>query len=175
VKVRWNEAMDAVDRLVRPGLVPASERESVSLFDHAIEAGLSAAFVKIHVPELHQDEYDVTRSQLECDQLATPTVVVEDIAARARQELAERLPAITARALARATIRYILAKVAEKAGTEIAGSKAKNVVAVGSQVVATLFEKAELRSWSTLPAEIRMARLVLSPGRHNVRAVFLDR
>ena len=42
-------------------------------------------------------------------------------------------------------------------------------------VVSVATEAADLRSWTTLPAEIGVARLALPPGRHDVLVRFYDR
>ncbi|MBI2372959.1 MAG: hypothetical protein HYV07_03060 [Deltaproteobacteria bacterium] len=79
----------------------------------------------------------------------------------------KRLPAIQARAIARAATKYIATKGAQAA----AGGKDSAVgllVGLAANVAAYAMEAADLRSWQLLPAEIRIARLWLPPGKHTL-------
>jgi hypothetical protein len=76
--------------------------------------------------------------------------------------------------------RAALKTVSQAAGNEL--SKKKGVVgAVGAAVsifskVSSAIERADLRSWVTLPAEIQVLRASeLTPGEHEVQVVFMDK
>jgi hypothetical protein len=81
------------------------------------------------------------------------------------------MAAIKARAAGRAA-----AKGAGYAAAEAAagGSKAGGVVAGAGLSAMAAFEEADTRAWSTLPAEIRMARVVLPEGIHDVVVRYAD-
>ena len=81
-------------------------------------------------------------------------VLVQDIAAIAAKDLSERIALIKTRSAARGVLK-------------LAAQAATNVDASESQF-------ADTRSWSTLPAQIRMARLKLPPGRYDLTVRFLD-
>lgn len=78
--------------------------------------------------------------------------------ALALKSLKEKVPVVTIRQLIRAGAKASMAKVAEKQGGWL-GSLAASVYNVFS-------ENADLRSWVTLPADVQIMRLNLSPGEH---------
>lgn len=94
-----------------------------------------------------------------------PLETVENINAIATQTLKARLPAITARALARAVAKFKLTETARRE------DKAAGLIA---NVAGLLTERADTRSWLSLPGEIRMARLRLPAGTHRVRLDLLS-
>ncbi len=106
------------------------------------------------------------------------TEMMENIDAIARQSLNARMPAITARAVARAVAKAAIQQSVDKAGKK----NGKNNDA-GAQLVASLVvraaslatERADTRSWLTLPANVQMARLPLQPGRYDVTVELLGK
>lgn len=108
------------------------------------------------------------------------TVLMEDISAIAIKALEDRMNQVRVRAIARATIKYILAKAAadlaakqcEKAPSMLIDMCKKTARKLAEAVVAGT-ETADTRSWGTLPAEIRMARVSLLPGLRQVEVRFM--
>jgi hypothetical protein len=103
------------------------------------------------------------------------TQLVADISSAARETLKEELAANTARMITRAVTKYILSVQARHIAKKI--SKDDNIgqlTGILFSVLSNITEKADTRSWFTLPAEIRMASLFLSPGRHNIKLVMHD-
>ena len=92
------------------------------------------------------------------------TILMEDIASIAIKNLENRIGRVKAKAIARATTKYLASKAAEneaeKRGGLLAGLLTKTVANVAS--VAT--EQADVRHWRLLPAEIRVGRTILPPG-----------
>lgn len=86
--------------------------------------------------------------------------LVEDVAAVAVTALQREQPLILARALARAALKHEASEQADRE-SEALGAMV-NIAGVVS-------ERADTRSWSTLPSRIYLARLPLPPGRHAVR------
>jgi uncharacterized protein len=94
------------------------------------------------------------------------TFVVEDITAIAKKNLENRIGRITAKAIARATAKYIAAReIRKKAGDD---PLARLFTDVGTNIYSIVSERADKRSWRTLPGEIRMVRLSVPPGSYTV-------
>lgn len=97
------------------------------------------------------------------------TQMMEDIDAIAKASLDSRMPAITARTIARAVAKGAIQESVDRAGrrrdndaaVELLGSLIVRVAAVAT-------ERADTRSWLTLPANIQLARLSLPPGSYDV-------
>ena len=85
---------------------------------------------------------------------------VEDVDALARQALADAMPGIMARATARAVVKYNTQHNAQQKG-ELAG--------LLMTVTNLITERADTRSWTTLPQVIRLQRIRLPAGEHKVR------
>jgi hypothetical protein len=92
---------------------------------------------------------------------------VEDVDALARRSLADKQALVLTKAAARAVSKQLLARQAEKEYGPLAGLTA--------QVAALLTERADLRSWLLLPAEIQLAVVPAEPGWHTVTVRFGDR
>jgi uncharacterized protein len=94
------------------------------------------------------------------------TVVVEDIAALSRAALADAMPKILAKTVARAIVKYLATRGIEKKTGEVGGFLANLLTAAT--------ERADTRGWITLPDDIQMARLALPAGEQRVRVRLLD-
>ncbi len=92
--------------------------------------------------------------------VATPA---EDVERLARAELERRLPAIAARAAARAILKALASRAAARHSGELAGELA-NLLGVAT-------ERADTRSWSTLPRRINLAVLEVPPGPVQVEVI----
>ena len=89
-----------------------------------------------------------------------PVEMVQDIGAIARQTLEDRKGLVVTKAVARAAGKQVAARAVEQKQGELAGFLA--------QLAALLTERADLRSWTSLPAVIRMAVIPAEPGEHTV-------
>lgn len=120
----------------------------------------SGQLIRISVPEYEGRGSKARSARLQTDAARVDTVRVENIDRVARLTLEEQMPAIMARTAARNAIKYA---VADQAGRQddLAG------LLVNLFNIAT--EVADTRSWLTLPGEIQMARLLLPPGRYDLR------
>ena len=92
----------------------------------------------------------------------------------------DRMAIIKTRAIARATIKFIIAKAAAQAASkacdQIGNAFGKIACKVAAQAIAqgaaAASEFADTRCWGPLPAEIRMARIKLPVGKHSVAVTF---
>ncbi|MBD3609541.1 MAG: hypothetical protein HUJ30_03240 [Gammaproteobacteria bacterium] len=95
--------------------------------------------------------------------------LVDDIDAIAHQTLKEQLPAIKARALARAVAKNAMVK----------GTKRDRdnhpLLGLALNIATVATERADTRSWVTLPSEMYLASISLPAGEHDVRLQFLGR
>jgi hypothetical protein len=103
-----------------------------------------------------------------------PTEIGEDIGAIAKQILENRKVLIGAKAILRPGMKVAGEKVAENQIEKHYG----DLAALGFDLLGTVYnlstEKADLRSWQTLPNDIRIARLVLDPGQYEFYVQSVD-
>lgn len=148
-------------------------------------AALSQNAVVVAFPEMREVPFRVKGSWVQCldGSCQVETILVEDIGAIARRSMSERVDAIRARTIARAAIKFAITKAAEyttqvamgasEATSQYAGLASALVGLIG-RTAAVATEQADTRGWLTAPAQIRMARLRLPPGTHDLRIVFVD-
>jgi hypothetical protein len=150
---------------------------------NALAAGVLGSAVTVSYPEYVQDRFSIVSSEVSIDgRPAGSTQLMENVSAIAARTLQNRMGLIKTRAIARATVKYILAQTAAKAAAQacnrqFAAGSWQNLLCKGAtrglaQGVAAGTETADTRSWTTLPAEIRMARVKVEPGRHDVVVTF---
>jgi hypothetical protein len=124
---------------------------------------------RIALPAMYQERTAVRTSNVAVAGRTAATVKVEPIAEIALQSLADQMEPIRARAIARASAKGAAFGAAE-AGTRGIGA----VVAKAGRSAANAAEESDARGWSTLPAEIRMARIVAPEGVHTVEVSYED-
>lgn len=96
------------------------------------------------------------------------TQMMENIDAIARASLNARMPAITARAIARAVAKGAIQESVDRAGQNRDDPTVQLIGSLLVRVAAIATERADTRSWLTLPANVQMARLPLPPGTYDV-------
>jgi hypothetical protein len=105
------------------------------------------------------------------------TELMENIDAIARNNLESKLPAITARAVTRAVAKTAAAHAAAR-GAQRGGDKnaalAGALIGTGIGLIGVLTERADTRSWQTLPHDIQLARIALPPGKYDVKVDLLE-
>lgn len=96
------------------------------------------------------------------------TFEVEDIEAIAIKNLNDRIGRIQAKAIARASAKYLATAVAENQAKEQGGELAGLLVGLAGNVAAAATETIDQRSWRSLPATIHLSRMSVPPGTYNV-------
>ncbi len=144
--------------------VPASKGQPAYL--------LRVAFPRF-VPRPSAIAYAKLRVSRGTQQYTTRTSTVQDLTAIARKNLEDRIGRIRVKALARAVAKYLAARaLAEgtrrKTGNQTLGA----IVGILANIVAVVTERADTRSWRTLPGTVQLARLSLPPGTYTVTAVY---
>ncbi|HIA14409.1 MAG TPA: hypothetical protein EYO65_04325 [Nitrospirales bacterium] len=93
------------------------------------------------------------------------TILMEDVTEIARQDLKDRLVWESARAVARAALKFAFAKAAERGVTQATENEdLGRLVGFITKLAGSVTEQADTRSWRTLPDEIQLARVRVPPG-----------
>lgn len=156
--------------MLHNGLAPTKQEHVGSVLDP-----VSGHFFVIALPSYQPRVPLVRAARVDVNGLAVDTEVYEDVQALAKRTLEVKLPAITARALARMVVKAQAAKAARQKASSSRGDDwlAAALLSLGVEVANVLTERADTRSWATLPNDIQLARIVLPPGTYNVRVGLL--
>jgi len=92
------------------------------------------------------------------------TALMEDIASIAVVNLENRINRIKAKAVARATTKYLASAAASKAVGERHGALAGVLTKMTTNIASMATEQADVRHWRLLPAEIRVGRIIVPAG-----------
>ena len=98
----------------------------------------------------------------------TPTLI-QDLSAITVRDFEEQKPTIMVRMVARGLLKEAAVTAGEAAGERAGGGVGGFLARVGLRAAVTATERADTRSWSTLPAELQLARFRLPAGRHLLR------
>ncbi|MBI2889351.1 MAG: hypothetical protein HYY13_01050 [Nitrospirae bacterium] len=157
----------------------SSEEQGTSRAMRAVGAvATSGNTITVAIPDFKRRPFPIKGSEIVVGEATGPGVrseLVEDIEAIGVQSLKDRIGRVLGKAVARATVKFALAQGSGKL-VEKAGGGGLMAWAVKSAVAATgsATEEADKRSWRTLPAQIRIARLPVAPGEHTVTVRLLD-
>ncbi len=155
-----------VDKSKRPRRMATPKR----VIENTQEATSPPVLVTIALPYYESRPNKVASARISVSGKQADTQMMEDIDAIARASLKSRMPAITARAVARAIAKGVIQESVDKAGGQ-QGDDAAAAKLIGSllvRVAAVATERADTRSWLTLPANVQLARLALPPGSYDV-------
>jgi hypothetical protein len=135
---------------------------------------------KIAYPEFQKKNYRIHHAEIQLRNLESgqahqfQTEMMEDIGSIAVMNLENRLTRIKVKAIARATTKYLATKAASKAAEDQGGALVGLLVQVAGNVAAAASEKADLRHWRMLPAEIRVGRILVPPGQYEGEIRFVN-
>lgn len=155
--------------ILNNGLTPIKRERAVDMIDPA-----SGILVHIALPYYESRPDNVVSARISAAGREANTELVENIDAIARQSLASHMSAIVARSIARAVTKTAAIRAAERRNDNSNGSVAGLLGEFALQVTAVATERADTRSWLTLPADIQMARLSLPPGKYTIKVELLD-
>lgn len=125
----------------------------------------SGRLIRIALPVYRPRAVAVTQARLRIAEQSVPLDTVENVTALAIKSLESHMAAVTARAVARAAVKFRMAKEAEKRD---AG------VGLLMNIAGVISEQADTRSWSSLPAQILLGRVSLPPGTYKAQLELLD-
>lgn len=169
LSVAWREVLTHLD-------ATKDDEAEAGQARRAVAAGLTAGrAIAVAFPDYVQDPYQIAGSRVRAGTLSADTELASDITAIARKDLEERLGVIRARAIARAGIKFILAKAASDAAAKKYGKNSWQAVLTqaGGAIASVATEVADTRAWATLPAQFRVARLLLPAGQHDITVDYL--
>lgn len=166
----------AWDRAISIASSPQETRYQVAPeVKNAVYAGLMGSAVTIALPALEPQHYAVRSSMAVIDGQQYPLAKMTDLSFLARQDLDENMPGIWFRTVTRAIVKRIAAVQARHAAQQ--SREDRNVGDFAEMIVSVLgaaFEKADTRQWFTLPAEVHLTRIFVSPGTHEIRLFLKD-
>lgn len=153
------------------GWAPIKGEKGIQI-NHMTSNGRFRMF-RVALPYYKEKPLTVSSAKLTLQGEETITIkadLVEDINQIALNALEARMPAITARALARAVLKY-------EASSKISDNGGSAGAALGllANVAGMLTERADTRSWLTLPHSIFMARAAVKPGTYKVTVELLNK
>lgn len=136
--------------------------------------------LRIALPEFEPSKPMVIRSSVEIAGEEASPELAEPVSRIALKNFKHQLSAINARAIARATVKYVATQGTKKAikGGKKASSERKlagALVGLFGNLAAAASENADLRSWSLLPAYFRVTRMWVPAGRHTMTVRFFDK
>ncbi len=151
---------------VHAGLAPIKRERSTTVPNPA-----TGRILRIALPQYRSRAQPLAYASLSSDSASAKTSRVENIDAIAVKTLDAEMPLITARAIARMAAKDTVAAAAGSGGSS--GNSSANTTAalfgLAVNVAGVLTERADTRSWFTLPGEIHLARLPLSPGEYKLK------
>jgi len=171
MQVAWNNAVAVLNS------DNSGDEDAQRARNAVIAGGLAGGQITVSYPEYEQDPYFIHGSELSVDGVGANSILMEDIARIMRQDLRNEYPVIWSRAVVRAVTKYILSEIASKSVENSVGGDSGKAWGMFTKIVTGAVsagtEVADTRGWSTLPAEIRMARLAVPAGKHSVRLSLL--
>ncbi len=121
--------------------------------------------VSIALPEYLRRQPGFSSARLLINGQVIVTTPVENIEELAIAELSRNMPVIVARTVARAALKYT---------TSHEVGKQNGLAGLVLNITNVLTERADTRSWLSLPADIQMARVPLPPGEYDLDVELLD-
>jgi hypothetical protein len=141
--------------ILNNGLAPVRGENSIMTFSDEVGETL-----KIALPVYHDEPGQVYGARLVANGKTVQLEKVEDVDSLARNALQSDIPVITARAIARAVVKHAVNKEARDHDP---------LLGFLTMVTNVVTEQADTRSWTTLPQEIQLARLILPSGSQRIR------
>ena len=142
--------------------------------EDAIHAPMPDGYLmRIVFPRYVRRGYTVRGSSISVDgKLATLLEPAAPIGRIAIKNLQDRKGRIAAKAIARATTKYIATKLAAKAAEDRGGAAAGLFASLAGNVAAAVSEQADLRAWRTLPDQVLIGRVFVTPGERKIAVEF---
>lgn len=137
--------------------------------------------MKIAYPKFVKKGYGISHGEVSLRNLETGksysalTLLMEDIASIAVLNLENRISRVKAKAIARATTKYLASVAASKAVEQRHGALAGMLTKMTANIASVATEQADVRQWRLLPAEIRVGRMIVPPGEYSGSIQFVSR
>ena len=131
-----------------------------------------AAYLRVALPKYVARPVPVARVEISAGGASAPSEMAENVNALGKKSLEDRLPAITARAVARLVAKNVAAAAVKKTAKERDSGMAGLLIGLAADIGAVASERADTRTWALLPGNIQLARLNLPVGKHTIRATY---
>jgi len=158
-KHKDRKAQGEIILIVHNGLAPIKREHGVGY------ASPGGRLIRISLPYYEKRRNGFATARLRVAEKTATSTEVKDINQIAERTLQAYMPAITARAVARIVAKQ---QVADEAGDK--NPWAGLIVNIASFAT----EVADTRSWLTLPGEIHLARMPITPGTYNISIELLN-
>ena len=145
--------------LLNEGLAPLKREHSVTIINPE-----SGRLIRISLPYYENRRSNVARARVTIGGKTVTTELAEDIGAIAKNDLESSMGAIRARALARAVAKDQAARRA---------AQQNDILGLAVNITNVLTERADTRSWFTLPSHIHLAVITLPPGHYSAKIELL--
>ncbi len=152
---------------------------AVTATDHKRVKAVTPVIVNIALPFYESRPNNVISARVSASGLnvsgqSVDTQMMEDIDAIAKASLDARMAAITARSIARAVSKVAIQNSVDRVGQNSGSDPAAELLgSLFVRVAAIATERADTRSWLTLPANVQLARMALKPGSYDIRVDML--
>ncbi|MBL4712648.1 MAG: hypothetical protein JKX75_09170 [Gammaproteobacteria bacterium] len=146
--------------ILHNGLAPIRGETAIPIFSTEVQQNLRVAFptYKQHKKRLYTPQVSVNNKRYSME-------TVEDIDALARYSLGQAMPGIMLRATARAVVKY---------NTQHSAGESSALAGFLMTITNLITERADTRSWTTLPQAIELKRIKLPVGEHDVQIQMLN-
>ena len=160
------------------------EQEKAQKVISAVQAGISDSYLKIAFPQY--EKYDNRISSFIVEELnfenketglQYKSYEASDIGTLLINALQDETSSVYAKTIARAVGRYVLSKVITDQVRQHENKDTYGLSILTNSVLNianSLIEKADKRSWRTLPEQINMSRIYLPEGIHTLNIKYLD-
>jgi hypothetical protein len=149
--------------ILHGGLAPIKYEQSITMTNPN-----TGRLIRLALPAYRPRPRQLAHARVSIDGRSVLTELVEDVSAISVKSLEARMPGITARALSRMVAKDALARDAGDRGG------AQGLLGVAVNIANTLTERADTRSWFTLPGQIQLARVALPAGDYVARIELVD-
>lgn len=156
--------------------VDGEAQENVNNAATVIETIASDEQVIIAFPKFVPTPYNIFLSKVKVNDREYSTELVQDIGQIAVKNLDDRKGRVFFKSVARAAVKFALSKAAErKIEKETDNKLTEWLLTKAVKTASALTEKADKRSWQTLPDQIRMSRIKVPEGTYSVDISFINR
>ena len=140
-------------------------------FTEATSTGpISIAFPRYVVPTIPCTNSRVTLAAEHGEKTIIKNALAEEISDIAVKDLSDRKARIWAKTITRAVAKQVAARAAANEVKKKQGEFAGLLAQVAGQVAANATEKADIRCWRTIPAEIHVGSAFVKPGTYTATA-----
>ena len=141
--------------ILNNGLAPIRSEVSIPVYSTEVQQNLRVSF-----PAYKQQKSRLYAPRIHVNNEQYSMETVEDVDALARYSLEQAMPGIMTRAIARAMVKY---------NTQYTANDQSGLAGFLMTLTNLITERADTRSWTTLPQEIELRRLLLPVGEHSVQ------